>query len=70
MADNSQTANLLSFDGFMNPNNRIEQEWKHLLTYISERIRRKLYAIAIYNILIGIALIGLEIGLMTQGGTV
>jgi hypothetical protein len=31
---------------------------------ISQKVRRKLYAIGIFNILIGIVLIGLDIGLI------
>ncbi len=67
MADNSQSATLLSSDYNMSPTNTIQQEWKHLSTCIPEKIRRKLYGIAIFNILIGIVIIGLEIGLMING---
>ncbi len=67
MADNSQSTTLLPSDYNMSPRNTIEQEWKHLLTCISEKIRRQLYGIAIFNILIGIVIIGLDIGLMING---
>ncbi len=60
MADNSQSTTLLSFDHNMSPSNIIQHEW------ISEKITKKLYIMAIFNILVGIVIIGLDIGLMVN----
>jgi hypothetical protein len=64
MADNSQSTTLISSLSKMDPSNMIQQESKYLLTMISQKMTRKLYAIAIFSILIGIVSIGLDIGLM------
>jgi hypothetical protein len=44
----------------MSPSNIIQNEW------ISEKITKKLYIMAIFNILVGIVIIGLDIGLMVN----
>ncbi len=66
MVDNSQSATLLSSDFNMRPSDIIQQDWKYALTMISGGITRKLYAIAIFNILMGITIIGIDIGLMAN----
>jgi hypothetical protein len=50
----------------MRPSDIIQQDWKYALTMISGGITRKLYAIAIFNILMGITIIGIDIGLMAN----
>ncbi len=64
MADNSQSTTLISSLSNTGPSNMIQQESKYSSTMISQKVRRKLYAIGIFNILIGIVLIGLDIGLI------
>jgi hypothetical protein len=66
MADNSQSTTLISSDFNMRSGDIIQQDWKYALTMISGGTTRKLYAIAIFNILMGIAIIGIDIGLMAN----
>jgi len=64
MADNSQSTTLISSLSNAGPTNMIQLESKYSLTMISQKMRKKLYAIGIFNIVIGIVLIGLDIGLI------
>jgi hypothetical protein len=64
MADNLESANLVSSLSNMNPSNIIQRECNHLLTMISRKVTRKLYGIAIFNILVGIIFMGLDIGVL------
>lgn len=62
MTDNFDLMNLVSSSSEMN----LRQEYNYLLTKISQKVTRKLYGIAIFNILIGIGAIGLDIGLLSR----
>jgi hypothetical protein len=63
MTDNSQSMILVSSSN-TDPSNMIQQKSKYLLTTISQKLTRKLFVIAIFNILIGIVSIVIDVRLM------
>jgi hypothetical protein len=63
MADNPESTTLISSLSNMNPSNMIQREWNHVLTMISRKVTKKLYGIAIFDILLGLVSIGLDIGI-------
>jgi hypothetical protein len=64
MADNLESTILVSSLSNMNPSNMIQREWNHSLTMISRKVTKKLCGIAIFDILLGMVSIGLDIGIL------
>jgi chromosomal replication initiation ATPase DnaA len=64
MADNLESTTLVLSLPNNNTSNMINREYNHLLTSISQKVTKKLYGIAIFDILVGIFAIGLDIGLL------
>jgi hypothetical protein len=64
MADNLESTTLVLSLPNTNPSNMIHGEYNHLLTIISQKVTKKLYGIAIFDILVGIFATGLDIGLL------
>jgi chromosomal replication initiation ATPase DnaA len=64
MADNLESTTLVLSLPNTNTSNMINREYNHLLTSISQKVTKKLYGIAIFDILVGIFAIGLDIGLL------
>ena len=67
MAENLDSATLVSSSSNTNSGNINHREGIHLLAKIPEKITKKLYGIAIANIFVGIISIGLDFGLMISG---
>jgi hypothetical protein len=66
MAGESQSTAAVSSLLSSSPSNMTQQQWKHPLTKISQKLTGKLHLAAIFNILIGILSIGLDIGLLVN----
>lgn len=62
MTENFESATLVSSLSNMNP----RREYNHLLTVISQKVTKKMCVLAIFNILVGAVLIGLDIGLFLK----
>jgi hypothetical protein len=64
MADSVQSTAITSLLSNADSSNMIQQESKSSSTIISQKVIKKLYFIAIFNILVGIISMGIDIGLL------